>query len=249
MCDQVEDSASAQGFVPWVKANVRAEGPGTGSDAVELTTFHRAKGLEWRVVFLAGLERGLVPIGHASTPAAEAEERRLLYVAVTRAREELHCSWAERRTFGSRWVSRGPSPYLEAVELACSALSQGRRPDRAELRRMLSLERARLAAATGGAGPRRDGRGGAGVVSPARELAERADPEVMEALREWRATTAKASGVPAYVVFHDATLAALAQAQPRTADELLALPGLGPVKAARYGETLLALLARLRPSA
>ena len=135
------------------------------------------------------------------------------------------------------------------MELACSALSQGRRPDRAELRRMLSLERARLAAATGGAGPRRVGRGGAGVVSPARELAERADPEVMEALREWRATTAKASGVPAYVVFHDATLAALAQAQPRTADELLALPGLGPVKAARYGETLLALLARLRPSA
>ncbi|HKN49794.1 MAG TPA: HRDC domain-containing protein, partial [Actinomycetota bacterium] len=83
----------------------------------------------------------------------------------------------------------------------------------------------------------------------ARELAEGVDPEVLEALRAWRAATAKASGVPAYVIFHDTTLAALAHAQPTNADELLALPGLGPVKAARYGDTLLALFARLRPSA
>ena len=61
---------------------------------VDLVTFHRAKGLEWQVVFVTGLERGLVPISWATTPAARAEERRLLHVALGRAEDELHCSWA-----------------------------------------------------------------------------------------------------------------------------------------------------------
>ena len=56
---------------------------------IDLATFHAAKGLEWPIVHLAGLEDGLVPIGHARTEEAVAEERRLFYVAVTRA--ELSC--------------------------------------------------------------------------------------------------------------------------------------------------------------
>ena len=63
-------------------------------DAVELVTFHAAKGLEWPVVHVAGLEDGLVPDQPRPHPEAEAEERRLLYVAVTRAEEELRCTWA-----------------------------------------------------------------------------------------------------------------------------------------------------------
>ena len=54
---------------------------------------------------------------------------------------------------------------------------------------------------------------------------------------------ARASGVPAFVVFHDATLAAVAEARPRDRPSLLALPGMGPVKADRYGEALLAVVA------
>ena len=77
------------------------------ADAVTICTFHRAKGLEWPAVWVTGLEQGLVPIGHATTPAAEAEERRLLYVALTRAERELHCSWAEHRRFGGRPVPSG----------------------------------------------------------------------------------------------------------------------------------------------
>jgi superfamily II DNA helicase RecQ len=66
---------------------------------------------------------------------------------------------------------------------------------------------------------------------------------VFEALKTWRATTARASGVPAYVIFHDTTLAALANAKPHDRTGLLAVPGLGPVKAERYGEAVLAVLA------
>ena len=69
------------------------------------------------------------------------------------------------------------------------------------------------------------------------------DRDLVSALRAWRAGAARAAGIPAYVVLHDATLAALASRRPRTTEELLAVPGLGPVKASRYGPTLLSLLA------
>ncbi len=81
-------------------------------------TFHRAKGLEWQVVFVTGLERGLVPISWASTPDARAEERRLLHVALGRAEDTLRCSWARLRTTGGRRSARQPSPWLVDLEHA-----------------------------------------------------------------------------------------------------------------------------------
>lgn len=89
--------------------------PPNGSDAVDVATFHAAKGLEWPIVHLAGLEQGLVPISRAQTPAEVAEEQRLLYVAITRAEKELHCHWAAERAFGDRTSVRSPSPYLNAI--------------------------------------------------------------------------------------------------------------------------------------
>ena len=83
---------------------------------VDLVTFHRAKGLEWKVVFVTGLERGLVPISWATTPEARAEERRLLHVALGRAEDELHCSWARARTAHGRRSPRQPSPWLGELE-------------------------------------------------------------------------------------------------------------------------------------
>ena len=98
----------------------RAEGgagaaPASGADAVDVATFHAAKGLEWPIVHLAGMEQGLVPISRAQTPAEIAEERRLLYVAITRAERELHCHWASERAFGDRTSARSPSPYLNDI--------------------------------------------------------------------------------------------------------------------------------------
>jgi DNA helicase-2/ATP-dependent DNA helicase PcrA len=75
----------------------------------------------------------------------------------------------------------------------------------------------------------------------------KADPEVLEALKTWRARTARATGVPAFVVFHDTTLAAVAEAKPRNRTALLALPGVGPVKADRYGDAVLEVVASSAP--
>ncbi|MDA8298231.1 MAG: ATP-dependent helicase [Actinomycetota bacterium] len=112
----LDPNGRGDGFSGYVRQALRGEPSPGGHDAVELTTFHRAKGLEWSVVFVTGLEDGLVPIAHASGRAALEEERRLLYVALSRAEDELHCSWAMTRRFGSRSVERSPSPFIEPIE-------------------------------------------------------------------------------------------------------------------------------------
>lgn len=114
---------TAEGFLSWLETSLRSDPPRQAGDAVDLMTFHRAKGLEWRVVFVTGLEDGFVPIAHARTTPALAEERRLLYVACTRAIDELHCSWARERSFGEVSAARRPSPYLSAIEAACEELA------------------------------------------------------------------------------------------------------------------------------
>lgn len=75
-------------------------------NAVTLSTIHAAKGLEWRSVYLAGLSEGLLPISYARTDEAIDEERRLLYVGVTRARETLTLSWSgQQNRVASRFLS------------------------------------------------------------------------------------------------------------------------------------------------
>ncbi len=134
-------------FCDWVDAAVRAEGASFYSDTVTLSTFHRSKGLEWPVVFLTGLEAGLVPIAHAKDPDALAEERRLLYVACTRAAEELHCSFAEERTFSAKGPSRRtPSPWLGAIEAAARDLQHLRRAPALTAREAIAASRRLLGA-------------------------------------------------------------------------------------------------------
>ncbi len=227
----LDPQASVAGFTAWLAATVKGDEADAGGDAVDIVTFHRAKGLEWPVVHVAGVEKGLVPIGRAVTPEADAEERRLLYVALTRARDELSCSWAERRSFGERSVARSASPWMPAIEAAIRAMrSEGPSGD---WRKYLDRERVRLRAVGSGPRPRHP-------LRPA--LGADPDPDVLAALKAWRAQAARAAGVPAYVIFHDTTLAAVAELRPRTREALIGVPGLGPVKVERYGPALLALV-------
>ncbi len=81
------------------------------------------------------------------------------------------------------------------------------------------------------------------VAAKRRATAAITDDPIFEQLRTWRAQVAKQHGVPAFVVFHDGTLRAIAQVRPRSLGELRTISGIGEKKLASYGESLLAQLA------
>jgi DNA helicase-2/ATP-dependent DNA helicase PcrA len=211
------------------------------ADGVTLATLHAAKGLEWDAVWIAGVAEGSLPIGYATTPAAIAEERRLCYVGITRARRELVLSWAALRS-GDRSHRRTPSRFLQDIADGQVVVGDGlparpglRRPAR-EPRRHAGLGRCRIC--------------GKGLPTPRERALQRCrncpavpDPALFEALRSWRADQVAASGAPAYTVFTDTTLQAIAELQPATDGELLRISGVGPAKAERYGAALLAMVA------
>ena len=202
-------------------------------DAVTLSSLHAAKGLEWQAVCLVGLTDGMVPITYATTPAQVEEERRLLYVGITRAREHLALSFARARNAGDR-RRREPSRFLTDLDPAFSRGGE-------EFRRK----------ATRPATCRVCGR--ALTTAAERKLRHCAtcgvdvDPALFERLREWRKQTADAASVPAFVVFTDATLTAVAAERPASAAQLLQIPGIGSTKVERYGDDLLRVVAEHPP--
>jgi DNA helicase-2/ATP-dependent DNA helicase PcrA len=129
-------------FLEWVVAGGDSDMELVAEDGVDLFTFHRAKGLEWPAVAVVGLEDGMVPIAYATTPAARAEERRLLYVALTRAEDELWCSWAGLRRAGERTWRCDPSPLLAAVKRANREVEPA--PDARQLSSRVASLRTRL---------------------------------------------------------------------------------------------------------
>ena len=107
--------ATVEEFLAEVARRDAAEASAAG-EGVTLSTLHRAKGLEWDAVFLPQLEEGTLPIRQSSSPDALAEERRLLYVGITRARRHLVLSWAGSR-IGTKGVpvSARPSRFLSEL--------------------------------------------------------------------------------------------------------------------------------------
>ncbi|MEU2282820.1 ATP-dependent DNA helicase UvrD2 [Streptomyces sp. NPDC013178] len=219
---------------------------------VTLASLHSAKGLEWDVVFLVGIAEGMMPITYARTDEQIEEERRLLYVGVTRAREHLHVSWALSRSPGSR-PNRRPSRFLDGLRPGSgSAAGRG---------------------GTGGSGGVERGFGGAMTGTstvpgrrqrtPARcrvcgrSLTDAGEMKLMrcedcpsdmdeglyERLRSWRAVQARRNGQPAFCVFTDKTLMAIAETVPDEAGELARIPGVGMRKLNRYGADVLAICA------
>jgi DNA helicase-2/ATP-dependent DNA helicase PcrA len=201
-------------------------------DGVTLASLHSAKGLEWDAVFLVGLAEGTLPTVYAKTPEALEEERRLLYVGITRARQWLWLSYASARAPGGR--QRRPSRFLPAAERVEPAGRRGG-PAKAPVRRRAVTISCRVCGAALLAGPERKLGRCAGCPSDI-------DEELLERLREWRARVAAAAQVPAYVVFTDATVTALAERKPTGGEQLIEIAGIGPRKVGLYGDAVLALV-------
>ena len=176
---------------------------------VTLASLHSAKGLEWDAVFLVGLTDQTIPIQHATTPEKLAEERRLLYVGITRARQRLALSWALARNPGHA-RRRRPSRFLDGLRPGASVRS-------------------------------------ASTPKRVKVVPESADAATFGRLRAWRKKQADAQGVPAYVVFSDATLVAIADAAPADPAAMARIPGVGPTKLERYAQPILAVLAGQDP--
>jgi len=182
-------------FVEELSRRFSTEREGRG---VNLMTYHRAKGLEFDAVFLPRLLDGELPFRSGRNRAPVEEERRLLYVGITRARRHLYVTWpADARA--------GRSPFLEELGVAEPMSPQKQ------------AAREKAAVPSG-------------------------DP-VFDALRRWRRERAEGDGVPAYVVFHDATLAEIATRRPRSLADLRGISGVGPAKLERYGRDVLEVLA------
>lgn len=228
----VEPAADMRRFAGELDVRAEAAHPPTVA-GVTLASLHAAKGLEWDAVFVVGLVDGTLPIQHADgDDAAIEEERRLLYVGVTRARRRLTLSWALSRQPGGR-RHRRRSRFL-----------YGLIPDHHPASRIPNGGRS-----SGGSKPRCRVCGSPLVGAEAMKLRRcgdcpsDVDVELLDRLKAWRSAEAKEQQVPAYVVFTDATLTAIAEQRPADPAGLVAIPGIGARKLDRYGPAVLALLA------
>jgi len=207
-------------------------------EGVTLASLHAAKGLEWDAVFLVGLVEGMVPITYAETPGQVDEERRLLYVGVTRAREHLAISWAAARSPGGRG-GRRPSRFLDGVRSGGAVRARGGAagPGDGSRSRRGAVPRCRVCGRPlADPVPRKLGR--------CESCPSTLDEELYERLRAWRLERSREQSQPAYCVFTDATLAAIAEARPVTERELVTIPGVGKSKLGKYGADVLALCAQ-----
>lgn len=224
--------ASLPRFVVELEQRAIAQHPPT-VEGVTLASLHAAKGLEWDAVFLVGLTEGTLPIQYADgDDAAIEEERRLFYVGVTRAREHLWMSWGLSRQQGGR-RNRRRSRFL-----------YGLLPEHHPAAR---VTRAGQQKASGGVPKCRICGGRLGETMEIKlgrcaKCPSDVDEGLLARLKEWRIERARELKVPAYVVFTDATLIAIAEQRPADNRALVAISGIGATKLERFGEDVLAVV-------
>lgn len=242
LADQADEFATERGIEASIATFVEeldrraTEQHAPTADGVTLATFHAAKGLEWDAVFCCGVQDGTVPIVYAeqggARPDAVEEERRLLYVGVTRARRDLMVSWAAARNPGQA-PRRQPSRFIVPM------LPASQQPQQTRARSKVARCRDCLQPLTTAAEKKR----GRCAHHPVRY-----DEALFERLKAWRLETAREAGedgkpLPAYVVFTDATLELIAEHKPASMAALAKVNGVGPSKIERYGDAVLALVA------
>ena len=222
---------SLAGIVAELERRASLEQPPSVS-GVTLSTLHSARGLEWEAVGLYGAHEGSIPFVLATSVEQVAEERRLLYVGITRARRHLRISWARSRHGGGG--TRSVSRFLESLA--------GEGPSRQHQPRSRRAQKKTLARVCRVCQE--------GLTSPAERVLGRhqdcpasyCEP-LLAALKQWRTQIATAARLPAYCVFTDATLTAIAEAEPRTSADLAQVAGVGPAKLSKYAADVLALVA------
>jgi DNA helicase-2/ATP-dependent DNA helicase PcrA len=234
------DGADLRRYVAELEARAEAQHPPT-VEGVTLASLHSAKGLEWDAVFLVGLVDGTLPIQHAEgDDAAIEEERRLLYVGVTRAREHLSLTWALSRAEGGK-RKRRRSRFLYGLipeDHPAARVAKARQRDTARKTGATPSSLKKHCRVCGaplfGAVPLKLGR--------CEGCPSDLDEELLARLKEWRTERARALKVPAYVVFTDATLMAIAEQKPTDPAGLVSISGIGAAKLDKFGSEVLALV-------
>ncbi len=202
-------------------------------DGVTLASFHAAKGLEWDAVFLVGLSEGLVPISYAKDQAGFDEERRLLYVGITRARKHLFLSWSLARTPGGR-AHRYPSRFLDGIKSVRQASSRQQTTYKKREQKLIPAVCTNCGSFLTSAKERK--------LKRCASCPAAYDEALFDSLRNWRSEIARSNSVPAFVIFTDATLMSIAEHQPDSLQGLSKIAGVGRSKLERYGEAVLAVL-------
>jgi DNA helicase-2/ATP-dependent DNA helicase PcrA len=226
-----EGTADLGAFVAELGARAQAEHP-LSSDGVTLSTLHAAKGLEWTAVALVGVQEGTLPLSLAAGPEQVAEEARLFYVGITRAKRSLLLCWSRSRRGGGGF--RQPSRFLDGIAA---------RPPVAPTRTTRATKPTSALSATCRVCGKPLHSGAERKLHRHADCPPGYDEDTYARLIAWRHDLAKERSVPAYVVFTDATLMAIAEDRPRDAAGLLAIPGVGKVKCEQYADAVLAILA------